>query len=126
MLWVLLPPAVQRVLPGSASPSGSGKGIAGVDAGACSLRGTAQEIPWEPMLIQHLEHCFFSVSTGNDKCFPSFDRSVPDITCLYVPESLFSRQYMGLSPMKANCTIRRRYPANLIRYIYLCLRGFFF
>lgn len=50
---------------------------------------------------------------------------MPDITCLYMPESLFSRQYMGLSPMKANCTIRRRYPANLIRYIYLCLRGFF-
>lgn len=28
--------------------------------------------------------------------------------------------------MKANCTIRSRYHANLIRYIYLCLRGFFF
>lgn len=43
-----------------------------------------------------------------------------------MPESLFSRQYMGLSPMKANCTIRKKYSANLIRYIYLCLRGFFF
>lgn len=70
-LWVLLPPPMQVMLPGCASPlSGSDRGIAGVDAGACSLRGAAQGIPWDLMLIQHLKHHFFSVNTGNDKCLP--------------------------------------------------------
>lgn len=41
------------------------------------------------------------------KCFPPFEVSVPNITCLYMPESLFSRQYMSLFPIKANCTDKR-------------------